>query len=49
MSNADTGGTTSGGTLKIDLTNYALKKDTASKEAVSYVSIDTYDDNIELD
>ena len=31
INNADTGGTTAGGTLKIDLTNYALKKDTASK------------------
>ena len=33
LSNADTGmsGGGSGGTLKIDLTNYALKNDTASK------------------
>ena len=33
VSNADTGmsGGGSGGTLKIDLTNYALKNDTASK------------------
>ena len=30
--NADTGGTAAGGILKIDLTNYAMKKETATKE-----------------
>ena len=31
INNADTGGTAAGGTLTIDLTNYALKNDTATK------------------